>query len=49
MRLYPANPHYVEFRGRPVLMVGSGEHYGAVLNTDFDYLPYLAEFPLPAK
>jgi hypothetical protein len=46
MRLYPANPHYVEFRGRPILLVGSGEHYGAVLNTDFDYLPYLDELQL---
>lgn len=41
MQLYTPNPHYVEFRGRPTLLVGSGEHYGAVLNTDFDYVPYL--------
>jgi hypothetical protein len=41
MRLFPENPHYVEFRGQPTLLIGSGEHYGAVLNADFDYLPYL--------
>lgn len=41
MRLFPENPHYVEFRGQPALLIGSGEHYGAVLNADFDYLPYL--------
>jgi hypothetical protein len=37
----PANPRYVCFRGRPTLLVGSGEHYGAVINLDFDYLRYL--------
>jgi hypothetical protein len=42
MRLYPDNPHYIEMRGKPALLVGSGEHYGSVLNTDFDYIPYLA-------
>ncbi len=41
MRLYPDNPHYLEFRGRPIVVIGSGEHYGAVLNLDFDYRPYL--------
>jgi hypothetical protein len=41
MRLFPDNPHYVEFRGKPTLLVGSGEHYGAVLNLDFEYIPYL--------
>ncbi len=29
------------FRGRPTLLVGSTEHYGAVLNPDFDYRRYL--------
>jgi hypothetical protein len=42
MRLYPDNPHYIELRGKPALLVGSGEHYGSILNTDFDYIPYLA-------
>jgi hypothetical protein len=31
------------FRGRPVVLIGSTEHYGAVLNGDFDYVPYLNE------
>ncbi len=43
MKLYAANPHYLEYQGRPLLAVGSGEHYGAVLNTAFDYIPYLDE------
>ena len=41
IRLHPANPHYFQFRGRPTLLVTSGEHYGAVLNPDFDYRIYL--------
>ncbi|MFB3785038.1 MAG: cellulase family glycosylhydrolase [bacterium] len=43
IRLHPENPHYFEFRGKPTVLVTSGEHYGAVLNLDFDYLPYLDE------
>jgi hypothetical protein len=41
--LHPENPHYFLFRGRPNFLTTSGEHYGAVLNRDFDHLPYLAE------
>src|SRR5215831_20476097 len=39
--LSPQNPHYFLFRGKPTLLITSGEHYGAVLNLDFDYLKYL--------
>lgn len=42
IRLHPANPHYFLFRGKAVALITSGEHYGAVLNSDFDYLRYLA-------
>lgn len=41
--LHPENPHYFRFRNQPTVLVTSGEHYGAVLNLDFDYLPYLDE------
>lgn len=41
LRLHPRNPHYFLFRGKPVVLVTSGEHYGAVLNLDFKYEPYL--------
>jgi hypothetical protein len=41
VRLHPANPRYLEYRGKPLLIVASGEHYGAVLNLDFDYIKYL--------
>ncbi|HMC88258.1 MAG TPA: hypothetical protein VKI17_01865 [Gemmataceae bacterium] len=40
--LHPANPHYFLYRNRPTILVTSGEHYGAVLNLDFDYQKYLA-------
>ena len=43
LRLHPENPHYFLFRGQPTVLVGSGEHYGAVINLDFDYKIYLAE------
>ncbi len=41
--LHPDNPHYFAWRGRPTVLVTSGEHYGAVLNLDFDYVRYLDE------
>lgn len=41
LRLHPGNPHYFLFRGRPTVLITSGEHYGAVLNLDFDYRKYL--------
>jgi hypothetical protein len=43
LALHPDNPHYFLFRGKPAVLLTSGEHYGAVLNLDFDYLPYLDE------
>ena len=39
--LHPKNPHYFLFRGKAVAFITSGEHYGAVLNADFDYRRYL--------
>ena len=41
LRLHPDNPHYLEWRGKPVVLITSAEHYGAVLNRDFDYVKYL--------
>jgi len=43
IQLHPENPHYFLFRGRPAILITSGEHYGAVLNLDFDYVAYLEE------
>jgi hypothetical protein len=41
IKLHPENPHYFLFRGRPTILITSCEHYGAVLNLDFDYVRYL--------
>src|SRR5438034_11217310 len=41
LQLHPRNPHYFLFRGQPTVLITSGEHYGAVLNLDFDYVKYL--------
>lgn len=43
LRLHPENPRYLLFRGKPTVLITSGEHYGAVINADFDYERYLDE------
>lgn len=43
LSLNPQNPHYFLFRDQPLILIGSTEHYGAVLNLDFDYIAYLDE------
>src|SRR5262245_30663305 len=43
LTLHPDNPHYFLFRGKPAFLLTSGEHYGAVLNKDFNYVIYLDE------
>ena len=42
IRLHPKNPHYFLFRGQAVALITSAEHYGAVMNADFDYRRYLS-------
>ena len=37
LQLHPDNPHYFLLRGKPTVLIASSEHYGAVLNRDFDY------------
>lgn len=41
--VHPDNPRYFLFEGKPAFLITSGEHYGAVLNLDFDFIPYLDE------
>jgi len=41
LALHPENPHYLLFRGKPTTLITSAEHYGAVMNPDFDFIPYL--------
>jgi hypothetical protein len=39
--LHQQNPHYFNYQGKPTVLITSGEHYGAVMNPDFDYKVYL--------
>lgn len=41
IRLHAENPRWLEWRGCAIVLIGSGEHYGAVINLDFDYRRYL--------
>lgn len=41
IKLCPSNHHYYFFEGRPTILITSAEHYGAVINQDFDYVRYL--------
>src|ERR1700721_3463280 len=41
IKLPPSNPHYYSFNGQPAILITSAEHYGAVINLDFDYVAYL--------
>ncbi|MFD1144678.1 cellulase family glycosylhydrolase [Larkinella insperata] len=41
LQLHPANPHYFSYKGKPTVLITSGEHYGSVLNLDFDFITYL--------
>lgn len=37
IRLHPDNPRWFQWRGQAMALVTSAEHYGAVLNRDFDF------------
>ncbi len=39
--LHPDNPHYFLFRDKATVLITSGEHYGSVVNLDFDFTKYL--------
>jgi hypothetical protein len=41
LKLHPKNHHYFLYRNKPAVIIGSGEHYGAVMNGNFDYTLYL--------
>jgi len=39
--VYAANPHYLFYNGKPMILLTSDQHYGAVINADFDYAAFL--------
>jgi hypothetical protein len=40
IQVHPINSHYYLFQGKPTVLITSAEHYGAVVNKDFDYVTY---------
>ncbi len=38
---HPDNPHYFIYNGKPLVLITTDQHYGAVINLDFDYIPFL--------
>lgn len=41
IQLHPKNPHYFLYQGQTLALITSAEHYGALINLDFDYRTYL--------
>jgi hypothetical protein len=41
--VYSANPHYFVYDGKPIVLITSDQHYGAVINADFDYTAFLSK------
>jgi hypothetical protein len=41
IRLDPQNPRYFRYGGKTTALITSGEHYGSVINADFDSRMYL--------
>jgi hypothetical protein len=37
----PSNPHYFIYKGKPLVLITSDHHYGAVIDMDFDYAKFL--------
>jgi len=40
IRLHPDNPHYLCYKGSPVLLITSDQRFRAVMNQDFDYVAF---------
>jgi hypothetical protein len=36
-----SNPHYFSYKDKPVVLISSDHHYGAVVDKDFDFAKYL--------
>jgi hypothetical protein len=40
IQVCPDNPHYFFYKGKPIVLVTSDHHYGAVIDKDFDFMKY---------
>jgi hypothetical protein len=38
---HPDNPHYFAYKGKPLVLITTDQHYGAVINLDSDYASFL--------
>lgn len=36
----PDNPHYYFYKDKPIVLITTAEHYGGVVNKEFDYIRY---------
>lgn len=43
VRIHPENGKYFLFRGKPLVLIAAGEHYGSVVNREFDFDRYLED------
>jgi hypothetical protein len=41
VKVSPTNPHYFFYKGKPLVLITSDHHYGAIIDRDFDYAKYL--------
>jgi hypothetical protein len=41
IRVYSDNPHYFFYKDKPLVLITSDHHYGAVIDKDFDYVKFL--------
>ncbi len=41
VKVFPSNPHYFFYQGKPLVLITSDHHYGAVIDRDFDFARYL--------
>ena len=40
---HPENSRYLLYKGKPLVLITATEHYGAVINRNFDYVRYLED------
>ena len=41
VKVCPDNPHYLFYKEKPLVLITSDHHYGAIIDMDFDYVKYL--------
>jgi hypothetical protein len=39
--VWQSNPHYFSYKDKPIILISSDHHYGAIIDRDFDYVKFL--------